>query len=67
MMRHSDRGNQYASKQFQRLTADHGIVCSMSRPGNVWDNVAMKSFFSSLKMEQRAGRMKSASLNLSVL
>ena len=37
------------SEQFQRLMAHHGIVCSMSRAGNVWDNAAMESFFSSLK------------------
>src|SRR5947209_10400241 len=35
--------------------ADHGVVCSMSRSGNVWDNAAMESFFSSLKTE-RTGR-----------
>jgi putative transposase len=39
---------QYASDQFQRLMPDSGIVCSMSRSGNVWDNAAMESFFSSL-------------------
>jgi putative transposase len=43
------------SEQFQRLMADHGVVCSMSRSGNVWDNAAMESFFSSLKTE-RTGR-----------
>jgi putative transposase len=32
--------------------ADHGVVCSMSRSGNVWDNAAMESFFSSLKTER---------------
>ncbi len=37
------------SEQFQRLMADHGVTCSMSRSGNVWDNAAMESFFSSLK------------------
>jgi putative transposase len=42
-MHHSDRGSQYASEQFQRLMADSGIVCSMSRSGNVWDNAAMES------------------------
>jgi transposase InsO family protein len=31
---HSDRGSQYTSEQFQRLMADNGIVCSMSRSGN---------------------------------
>jgi putative transposase len=40
---------QYVSEQFQRLMADSGIICSMSRSGNVWDNAAMESFFSSLK------------------
>jgi putative transposase len=46
---------QYTSEQFQRLMADNGVVCSMSRSGNVWDNAAMESFFSSLKTE-RTGR-----------
>jgi putative transposase len=34
--------------------ADHGVVCSMSRSGNVWDNAAMESFFSSLKRAHTA-------------
>ncbi len=55
LLHHSDRGSQYTSDQFQKLMADHGVVCSMSRPGNVWDNAAMESFFSSLKTE-RTGR-----------
>src|SRR6267142_6487918 len=45
---------QYTSEQFQRLMADSGIICSMSRSGNVWDNAAMESFFSSLKTERTA-------------
>jgi putative transposase len=52
LLHHSDQGSQYTSEQFQRLMADHGIVCSMSRSGNVWDNAAMESFFSSLKTER---------------
>ena len=52
LMHHSDRGRQYTSEQFQRLMADHGVICSMSRSGNVWDNAAMESFFSSLKTER---------------
>ena len=56
LLHHSDRGSQYASDRFQRLMADHGIVCSMSRSGNVWDNAAMESFFSSLKTERTAGK-----------
>jgi putative transposase len=46
---------EYTSEQFQRLMADNGVVCSMSRSGNVWDNAAMESFLSSLKTE-RTGR-----------
>jgi putative transposase len=49
LLHHSDRSGQYTSEQFQRLMADSGIVCSMSRSGNVWENAAMESFFSSLK------------------
>jgi transposase InsO family protein len=48
---------QYSSEQFQRLMADHGITCSMSRSGNVWDNAAMESFFSSLKTERCARKV----------
>ncbi|MCI4677432.1 IS3 family transposase [Rhodoblastus acidophilus] len=47
--------SQYTSDQFQRLMTDNGVTCSMSRSGNVWDNAAMESFFSSLKTE-RIGR-----------
>jgi putative transposase len=50
LLHHSDQGSQYTSEQFQRLMADHGVICSMSRSGN-----AMESFFSSLKTE-RPGR-----------
>ncbi len=57
LLHHSDRGSQYTSEQFQRLMADHGVVCSMSRSGNVWDNAAMESFFSSLKTERTARKM----------
>ena len=48
------QGSQYTSEQFQRPMADHGIICSMSRAGNVWDNSAMESFFSSLKTKRTA-------------
>ena len=54
LLHHSDQGSQYTSEPFQRLMADHGITCSMSRSGNVWDNAAMESFFSSLKTERTA-------------
>ena len=54
VLHHSDRGSQYTSEPFQRLLADHGVTCSMSRAGNVWDNAAMESVFSSLKIERTA-------------
>jgi transposase InsO family protein len=48
LMHHSDRGSQDTSEQFG-LMADHGVGCWMNWSGNVWDNAAMESFFSSLK------------------
>ncbi len=57
LLHHYDQGSQYTSEQFQRLMADHGITCSMSRSGNVWDNAAMESFFSSLKTERTARKV----------
>ena len=49
---HSDRGTQYASSEHQALLAKHGLVCSMSRKGNCWDNAVMERFFLNLKMER---------------
>ena len=57
MLRRPVESAQYTSEQFQRLMADHGVVCSMSRSGNVWDNAAMESFFSSLKAERTTRRI----------
>jgi len=52
LLHHSDQGSQYTSEDFQRLLADQGITCSMSRRGDCWDNAAMESFFSTLKIER---------------
>jgi putative transposase len=65
LLHHSDQGTQYTSEQFQKPMADNGVLCSMSRSGNVWDRAmgtplvretmaraAMESFFSSLKTER---------------
>jgi putative transposase len=57
LLHHSDRGSQYTSDPFQRLMTDHGVTCSMSRSGNVWDNAAMESFFSSPKTERIARKV----------
>jgi transposase InsO family protein len=51
LLHHSDRGSQYASGDYQRVMAQHGIVCSMSRRGNCWDNAVAESFFATLKVE----------------
>lgn len=57
LLHHSDQGSQYTSEHFQRLLTEQGIVCSMSRAGEVWDNSAMESFFSSLKTERTARKV----------
>ncbi len=49
---HSDRGSQYASYEFRDLLTKNGIVQSMSRKGNCWDNACAESFFSTLKIEE---------------
>ena len=59
LLHHSDEGSKYTSEPFQRLMADHGITCSMSRSGNVWDNAVMESSFSSLKTERSARKVYS--------
>ncbi len=48
---HSDRGSQYASISYQTLINQYGMVVSMSRKGNCWDNAVTESFFSTLKKE----------------
>jgi len=49
---HSDRGSQYASKEFRKLMAKHGMLQSMSRKGNCWDNAVAESFFSTIKRDK---------------
>lgn len=48
---HSDRGVQFRSHRYQRLLLAHGCMISMSRKRDCWDNAAMESFFSRLKVE----------------
>jgi putative transposase len=49
---HSDRGSQYCSNDFQKMLKTHGMLSSMSRKGNCWDNAVAESFFGSLKTEK---------------
>lgn len=57
VLHHSDQGSQYTSRHFQDLLREQGIQCSMSRAGEVWDNSAMESFFSSMKIERVARKV----------
>ena len=51
LIHHSDRGSQYACGDYQNALKAHGMVCSMSRKGDCWDNAPMESFFHTLKTE----------------
>lgn len=51
LLHHSDRGCQYAAVIYQQRLTALGIHCSMSRPGNCWDNAVLESFFATLKTE----------------
>jgi putative transposase len=48
---HSDRGSQYASKDYKRILKQHNLLGSMSKKGDCWDNAVAESFFASLKKE----------------
>ena len=48
---HSDRGVQYTCSRFVNLLASYGVIQSMSRKGNCWDNAVAESFFKTLKAE----------------
>lgn len=48
---HSDRGMQFASAAYRQVLTEHGLVASMSRKGNCYDNAFIESFWSSLKYE----------------
>jgi putative transposase len=51
LVHHSDRGVQYAAHGYRRRLREHGMLCSMSRKGDCWDNAPMESFFATLKGE----------------
>jgi transposase InsO family protein len=53
---HSDRGSQYASKNFRDVLEEYGIASSMSRRGNCWDNACSETLFGSLKVERLHGQ-----------
>ena len=51
LLHHSDRGSQYTSKAYRKMLDNHGMVASMSRKDNCWDNAVAESFFHTLKTE----------------
>jgi transposase InsO family protein len=51
LLHHSDRGVQYACTMYRQLLETHEIQCSMSRPGNCYDNAMAESFFGTFKSE----------------
>jgi putative transposase len=51
VIHHSDRGSQYAAREYQCRLEESGLVCSMSAKGDCWDNAPVESFFATLKKE----------------
>lgn len=51
LIHHSNRGVQYASKEYRKVLENQGFTASMSRKGNCYDNACMESFFGTLKTE----------------
>jgi transposase InsO family protein len=52
LIHHSDRGSQYACHEYQDILEEHGMIPSMSRKGDCWDNAVIERFFRSLKSER---------------
>ena len=52
LVHHSDRGVQYASEQYIAILEKHGMISSMSRPANPYDNASCESFIKTLKREE---------------
>jgi putative transposase len=51
IIHHSDRGVQYCSRDYQAVLKKYGMICSMSRKGNCYDNACAETFFSTIKCE----------------
>ena len=51
LIHHSDRGSSYTAGDYRDMLAEHGVVCSMSRRGDCWDNSVAESFFATLEKE----------------
>ena len=51
LIHHSDRGSQYCSREYRKILDHYGVIASMSRKGNCYDNAPMESFWGTLKQE----------------
>ena len=51
LIHHSDRGSQYCSHEYRKILDHYGLIASMSRKGNCYDNAPMESFWGTLKQE----------------
>lgn len=51
LVHHTDRGSTYTAEKYRSVLTDHGMISSMSRKGNCWDNAVSESFFGNLKNE----------------
>jgi putative transposase len=56
LLHHAGRGSQYAANAYRKLLDEAGMLCSMSRKCDCWDNAPMESFFGSLKRELDDGQ-----------
>jgi putative transposase len=52
LLHHTDRGCTYTCEDYQKVLVSHGIVCSMSRRADCYDNAVMESFFSTIRREE---------------
>ena len=57
LIHHSDRGKTYDTKKLKELLKSNGMIASMSRKGNCWDNAVVESFFGQLKNELVCGQI----------
>jgi putative transposase len=68
LVHHSDRGSPYASDEYRAALADAGVVASMSRTGDCWDNAVAESFFATLRAElldhERYGTRTEATMSI---
>jgi transposase InsO family protein len=68
LVHHSDRGSPYASDEYRAALADAGVVASMSRTGDCWDNAVAESFFATLRAElldhERYGTRNEATMSI---